>query len=155
MTTSADAPRAPRCSAFAERSPRRANLAVPHEIGGFAWISRVTYLAGDVRELVLSAVFKTVCGALLRRPGWVRFPSIPAMSCLRSSRPLSQLIRDQSRWGHPLVDPVGVHDQVAMGRPSSVQMRMCVGDASCDAFRLRAVARRVAESTKHKSLDTA
>ena len=23
-------------------------------------------------------VFKTVCGALLRRPGWVRFPSIPA-----------------------------------------------------------------------------
>src|SRR5438309_10533373 len=102
-----------------------------------------------------AAVFKTVCGALLRRPGWVRFPSIPAMSCLRSSRPLSQLIRDQSRWGHPLVDPVGVHDQVAMGRPSSVQMRMCVGDASCDAFRLRAVARRVAESTKHKSLDTA
>src|SRR2546429_3751885 len=78
MTTSADAPRAPRCSAFAERSPRRANLAVPHEIGGFAWISRVTYLAGDVWELVLPAVFKTVCGALLRRPGWVRFPSIPA-----------------------------------------------------------------------------
>src|SRR2546421_2435416 len=35
-------------------------------------------LAGDVRELVLPAVFKTVCGALLRRPGWVRFPSIPA-----------------------------------------------------------------------------
>ena len=25
-----------------------------------------------------SAVFKTVCGALSRRPGWVRFPSIPA-----------------------------------------------------------------------------
>ena len=24
------------------------------------------------------AVFKTVCGALLRRPGWVQFPSIPA-----------------------------------------------------------------------------
>jgi hypothetical protein len=24
------------------------------------------------------AVFKTVCGALLRRPGWVRFLSIPA-----------------------------------------------------------------------------
>jgi hypothetical protein len=23
-------------------------------------------------------VFKTVCGALLRRPEWVRFPSIPA-----------------------------------------------------------------------------
>src|SRR5438093_6670964 len=48
------------------------------KIGGFAWISRVTYLAGDVWELVLPAVFKTVCGALLRRPGWVRFPSIPA-----------------------------------------------------------------------------
>jgi len=27
-----------------------------------------------------SAVFKTVCGALLRRPGWVRFPSVPANS---------------------------------------------------------------------------
>jgi hypothetical protein len=27
---------------------------------------------------VRNAVFKTVCGALLRRPGWVRFPSIPA-----------------------------------------------------------------------------
>ncbi len=27
---------------------------------------------------MLPAVFKTVCGALLRRPGWVRFPSIPA-----------------------------------------------------------------------------
>jgi hypothetical protein len=27
---------------------------------------------------VLPPVFKTVCGALLRRPGWVRFPSIPA-----------------------------------------------------------------------------
>jgi hypothetical protein len=27
---------------------------------------------------VSPAVFKTVCGALLRRPGWVRFPSIPA-----------------------------------------------------------------------------
>src|SRR5438093_9210846 len=50
------------------------------KIGGFAWISRVTYLAGDVWELVLPAVFKTVCGALLRRPGWVRFPSIPATS---------------------------------------------------------------------------
>src|SRR5439155_20248387 len=34
--------------------------------------------AGYVRELVLSAVFKTVCGVLLERPGWVRFPSIPA-----------------------------------------------------------------------------
>jgi hypothetical protein len=29
---------------------------------------------------VKNAVFKTVCGALLRRPGWVRFPSIPANS---------------------------------------------------------------------------
>ncbi len=34
--------------------------------------------AGDERGLVSSAVFKTVCRALLRRPGWVRFPSIPA-----------------------------------------------------------------------------
>jgi hypothetical protein len=27
---------------------------------------------------IRNAAFKTVCGALLRRPGWVRFPSIPA-----------------------------------------------------------------------------
>jgi hypothetical protein len=32
------------------------------------------------------AVFKTVCGALLRRPGWVRFPSIPATSSGRDSQ---------------------------------------------------------------------
>jgi len=32
------------------------------------------------------AVFKTVCGALLRRPGWVRFPSIPATSEHRDSQ---------------------------------------------------------------------
>src|SRR5713226_4499949 len=32
------------------------------------------------------AVFKTVCGALLRRPGWVRFPSIPAKSRLDDSQ---------------------------------------------------------------------
>jgi len=31
-------------------------------------------------------VFKTVCGALLRRPGWVRFPSIPAKSRLDDSQ---------------------------------------------------------------------
>src|SRR4029077_14980756 len=36
------------------------------------------FAAGDVWGLVPPAVFKTVCGALLRRPGWVRFPSIPA-----------------------------------------------------------------------------
>jgi hypothetical protein len=29
---------------------------------------------------VLSALFKSVCGALLRGPGWVRFPSIPAIA---------------------------------------------------------------------------
>ena len=29
------------------------------------------------------AVFKTVCGALLRRPGWVRFPSSPPSSAGR------------------------------------------------------------------------
>ena len=49
--------------AFAGKSP---SLAAP------------TIGAGDVRGLVPPAVFKTVCGALLRRPGWVRFPSIPA-----------------------------------------------------------------------------
>ena len=32
------------------------------------------------------AVVKTVCGALLRRPGWVRFPSIPANSCAGNSQ---------------------------------------------------------------------
>ena len=49
-----------------------------------------TYFRGpEVLNLIVSepwqasmdarnAVFKTVCGALLRRPGWVRFPSIPA-----------------------------------------------------------------------------
>jgi len=35
---------------------------------------------------VNSAVFKTVCGALLRRPGWVRFPSIPAKSVVNDSQ---------------------------------------------------------------------
>ena len=39
---------------------------------------------------MLSAVFKTVCGALLRRPGWVRFPSIPAKSGGRDSQHDSQ-----------------------------------------------------------------
>ena len=37
-------------------------------------------LAGWVRvspALVPLAVFKTVCGAVLSRPRWVRFPSIP------------------------------------------------------------------------------
>src|SRR2546428_6413878 len=42
--------------------------------------------AGDERGLVSSAVFKTVCGALLRRPGWVRFPSIPARFGRRDSQ---------------------------------------------------------------------
>jgi hypothetical protein len=37
-------------------------------LGGHRWT------LADARN----AVFKTVCGALLRRPGWVRFPSIPA-----------------------------------------------------------------------------
>ena len=32
------------------------------------------------------AVFKTVCGALMRRPGWVRFPSIPANLPTRGSQ---------------------------------------------------------------------
>ncbi len=32
------------------------------------------------------AVFKTVCGALLRRPGWVRFPSIPAIFAVDDSQ---------------------------------------------------------------------
>jgi len=40
----------------------------------------VRIVNGLLRTLVDAgpAVFKTVCGALLRRPGWVRFPSIPA-----------------------------------------------------------------------------
>jgi hypothetical protein len=37
------------------------------------------------------AVFKTVCGALLRRPGWVRFPSIPAKSGVDYSQDDSQV----------------------------------------------------------------
>jgi len=41
---------------------------------------RVSISSGRRQTLadVRNAVFKTVCGALLRRPGWVRFPSIPA-----------------------------------------------------------------------------
>src|SRR2546421_782759 len=42
--------------------------------------------AGDVWGLVPPAVFKTVCGALMRRPGWVRFPSIPANHPLRTQQ---------------------------------------------------------------------
>jgi hypothetical protein len=40
----------------------------------------IPIVSGPVRTSVdaSTAVFKTVCGALLRRPGWVRFPSIPA-----------------------------------------------------------------------------
>src|SRR5260370_21180983 len=37
------------------------------------WSGRL-WMVADARP----AVFKTVRGALLRRPGWVRFPSIPA-----------------------------------------------------------------------------
>ena len=44
--------------------------------------SSISLLGGRLRTMVdaRNAVFKTVCGALLRRPGWVRFPSIPAKS---------------------------------------------------------------------------
>jgi hypothetical protein len=53
----------------------------------------------DGAELVLPAVFKTVCGALLRRPGWVRFPSIPATVVFNSphSRHASRSDRIGSR----------------------------------------------------------
>src|SRR5207245_3027673 len=52
-----------------------------------------------------SAVFKTVCGALLRRPGWVRFPSIPAKpGAVRMSgnanRRESQGVSECLREGH-------------------------------------------------------
>jgi hypothetical protein len=42
---------------------------------------------GRLPRTLYLAVFKTVCGALLRRPGWVRFPSIPAASLSAASRP--------------------------------------------------------------------
>jgi len=42
--------------------PQKANLSGPGRTDAYA----------------NSAVVKTVCGALLRRPGWVRFSSIPA-----------------------------------------------------------------------------
>ncbi len=47
--------------------------------------------SGLLRTLVdgCPAVFKTVCGALLRRPGWVRFPSIPARLCSDDSHNLA------------------------------------------------------------------
>src|SRR5205823_13218977 len=51
-----------------------------------ASLPAVLYLRGDVRGLVPPAVFKTVRGALLRRPGWVRFPSIPARAGGRDSQ---------------------------------------------------------------------
>ena len=45
-----------------------------------AYCQRILILGGRSRTPADSRneVFKTVCGALLRRPGWVRFPSIPA-----------------------------------------------------------------------------
>src|SRR5438445_4227455 len=59
--------------------------------------------AGDERGLVSSAVFKTVCGALLRRPGWVRFPSIPA----KFGRCDSQADSHSSGRRHALTDGGG------------------------------------------------
>src|SRR6266699_5575626 len=50
---------------------------------------------------VRNAVFKTVCGALLRRPGWVRFPSIPASLAACDSQDDSHLL---SRY--PIENPV-------------------------------------------------
>jgi hypothetical protein len=47
-------------------------------MAGYSTGELLWFRSGDVRGLVPPAVFKTVCGALLRRPGWVRFPSIPA-----------------------------------------------------------------------------
>jgi hypothetical protein len=57
------------------------------------------------RCLQLPTPFKTVCGALLRRPGWFRFPSIPArrpaQGCCKGSalnstaRPGAQLTAGQ------------------------------------------------------------
>ena len=48
-------------------------------------IYRIFILRGFRRTVahVKNAVFKTVCEALLRRPGWVRFSSIPAKSAVR------------------------------------------------------------------------
>src|SRR5712664_4544576 len=46
------------------------------------------------------AVFKTVCGALLRRPGWVRFPSIPASFGFNDSQDDSQ---NHKRFSKPFV----------------------------------------------------
>jgi hypothetical protein len=43
-------------------------------------------------------VFKTVCGALQRRPGWVRFPSIPANFRRNDSQDDSQ---DRKRFSEP------------------------------------------------------
>ena len=44
------------------------------------------------------AVFKTVCGALLRRPGWVRFPSIPATFRAHDSQDDSHSSRCLRTW---------------------------------------------------------
>src|SRR5438105_6341374 len=64
--------------------------------------------AGDERGLVSSAVFKTVCGALLRRPGWVRFPSIPATFC-RADSQVDSHSNGRSRTLASAVGMLGTH----------------------------------------------
>ncbi len=66
-------------------------------------LAQVSILSGHQQMLAdaRTAVFKTVCGALLRRPGWVRFPSIPASLAACDSQDASHLL---SRY--PIENPV-------------------------------------------------
>jgi len=53
------------------------------------------------------AVFKTVCGALLRRPGWVRFPSIPAtlQGRARPRKRMANVVPISPAWISPSYGP--------------------------------------------------
>jgi hypothetical protein len=64
------------------------------------------------------AVFKTVCGALLRRPGWVRFPSIPASLGLRYSQ------HDSHGSGHRRSLAASIGRQARASRLSPLRYRL-------------------------------
>jgi len=57
------------------------------------------------------AVCKTVCGALLRRPGWVRFPSIPAtlQGRARPRKRLANVVPISPAWISPSYRPHRIH----------------------------------------------
>jgi hypothetical protein len=64
------------------------------------------------------AVFKTVCGALLRRPGWVRFPSIPARFARRDSQDDSHKLTATALDVPTLVHPFYSAETHPLGDPN-------------------------------------